>query len=161
MREDSMSSIYSYDELQLQLIDDNKEFNTELSRFMKEKWNLANCGFDYNVVAVFGSQSTGKSTLLNRLFHTNFSVMDEQSRQQTTKGIWLSEARERPMLIMDVEGTDGRERGEEQDFERKSALFSLAISEVLIINMWENMVGLYQGSNMALLKTVLDVNLQL
>jgi hypothetical protein len=27
--------------------------------------------------------------------------------------------------------------------------------------MWENMVGLYQGSNMALLKTVLDVNLQL
>jgi len=28
---------------------------------MKEKWNLANCGFDYNVVAVFGSQSTGKS----------------------------------------------------------------------------------------------------
>jgi hypothetical protein len=126
MREDSMSSIYSYDELQLQLIDDNKEFNTELSRFMKEKWNLANCGFDYNVVAVFGSQSTGKSTLLNRLFHTNFSVMDEQSRQQTTKGIWLSEARERPMLIMDVEGTDGRERGEEQDFERKSALFFIS-----------------------------------
>jgi len=28
---------------------------------MKEKWNLANSGFDYNVVAVFGSQSTGKS----------------------------------------------------------------------------------------------------
>jgi len=159
--EDSMSSVYSIDELQLQLIDDNKEFNNELGRFMKEKWNLANSGFDYNVVAVFGSQSTGKSTLLNRLFHTNFTVMDEQSRQQTTKGIWLSEARERPMLIMDVEGTDGRERGEEQDFERKSALFSLAISEVLIINMWENMVGLYQGANMGLLKTVLDVNLQL
>ncbi|ORX57143.1 root hair defective 3 GTP-binding protein [Piromyces finnis] len=159
--EDSMSSVYSYDELQLQLINDNKEFNTELGRFMKEKWNLAESGFDYNVVAVFGSQSTGKSTLLNRLFHTNFSVMDEQSRQQTTKGIWLSEARERPLLIMDVEGTDGRERGEEQDFERKSALFSLAISEVLIINMWENMVGLYQGANMGLLKTVLDVNLQL
>jgi len=26
----------------------------------------------------------------------------------------LSEARDRPLLIMDVEGTDGRERGEEQ-----------------------------------------------
>jgi len=35
-----------------------------------------------------------------------------------------------PLLIMDVEGTDGRERGEDQDFERKSALFSLACSEV-------------------------------
>ena len=62
---------------------------------------------------------------------------------------------------MDVEGTDGRERGEDQDFERKSALFSLAIAEVLIVNMWEHMVGLYNGANMGLLKTVLEVNLEL
>ena len=41
---------------------------------------------------------------------------------------------------MDVEGTDGRERGEDQDFERKSALFSLASSEILIVNMWEHQV---------------------
>ncbi len=26
-----------------------------------EKWGLASAGFDYNLVAVFGSQSTGKS----------------------------------------------------------------------------------------------------
>lgn len=37
---------------------------------------------------------------------------------------------------MDVEGTDGRERGEDQDFERKSALFSLAGTEVLLVNLW-------------------------
>lgn len=65
------------------------------------------------------------------------------------------------MLVMDVEGTDGRERGEDQDFERKSALFSLASSEVLIINLWEHQVGLYQGANMGLLKTVFEVNLGL
>lgn len=65
------------------------------------------------------------------------------------------------VLVMDVEGTDGRERGEDQDFERKSALFSLASSEVLIINLWETQVGLYQGANMALLKTVFEVNLGL
>ncbi|EHL02391.1 putative protein sey1 [Glarea lozoyensis 74030] len=62
---------------------------------------------------------------------------------------------------MDVEGTDGRERGEDQDFERKSALFALATSEVLIVNIWEHQVGLYQGANMGLLKTVFEVNLQL
>jgi len=79
---------------------------------------------------------------------------------------------------MDVEGTDGRERGEDQvslrnsvpaarnllylqDFERKSALFSMASSEVLIVNMWEHQVGLYQGANMGLLKTVFEVNLTL
>ncbi len=66
-------------------------------------WGLRDAGFDYNLVAVFGSQSTGKSmlslnifstsssthhtgTLLNRLFGTNFDVMDESKRQQTTKG---------------------------------------------------------------------------
>ncbi len=48
-----------------------------------------------------------------------------------------------------------------QDFERKSALFSLASSEVLLINLWEHQVGLYQGANMGLLKTVLEVNLSL
>lgn len=65
------------------------------------------------------------------------------------------------ILVMDVEGTDGRERGEDQDFERKSALFALATSEVLIVNVWEHQVGLYQGANMGLLKTVFEVNLQL
>jgi len=82
------------------------------------------------------------------------------------------------VMVMDVEGTDGRERGEDQvwtdsipklassfnysqDFERKSALFSLASSEVLLINLWEYQVGLYQGANMGLLKTVFEVNLGL
>ena len=121
---------------------------------------------------MFGSQSTGKSTLLNNLFGTEFGVMAEDDRRQTTKGIWLSKnkkgqaqgsgaAMAENILVMDVEGTDGRERGEDQDFERKSALFALATSEILIVNMWETQVGLYQGANMSLLKTVFEVNLQL
>jgi hypothetical protein len=99
--------------------------------------------------------------------------MSETERRQTTKGIWMSknkrEGADGPggqkmadnILVMDVEGTDGRERGEDQDFERKSALFALATSEVLIVNIWEHQVGLYQGANMGLLKTVFEVNLQL
>lgn len=128
------------------------------------------------MVAVFGSQSTGKSTLLNRLFGTSFDVMDESKRQQTTKGIWMCPSAYSSTLVMDVEGTDGRERGEDQDFERKSALFSLASTEVLIVNLWyvtaphprgnklkcrEHQIGLYQGANMGLLKTVFEVNLGL
>ena len=73
----------------------------------------------------------------------------------------MGKAKKNDILVLDVEGTDGRERGEDQDFERKSALFSLAIAEVLIVNMWEHMVGLYNGANMGLLKTVLEVNLEL
>ncbi|KAI9449444.1 protein SEY1 [Lactarius psammicola] len=144
----------------LQVINDQKQFTSSLNDQISA-WSLRDVGFDYNLVAVFGSQSTGKSTLLNRLFGTNFDVMDETKRQQTTKGIWMCRGRDMNVLVMDVEGTDGRERGEDQDFERKSALFSLASSEVLIVNLWEHQVGLYQGANMGLLKTVFEVNLGL
>lgn len=166
---------------------------------------------------MFGSQSTGKSevaqythyelatdmiwnagTLLNRLFGTNFDVMDETQRQQTTKGayalsiVWAllitvllarnldvqserherhghgrgghgwQRARRRPGLSSSVSpGSSLTGTPCFQDFERKSALFSLASSEVLIVNLWEHQVGLYQGANMGLLKTVFEVNLGL
>lgn len=142
-----------------QIITGQKEFR-DVQGYL-QKVGISQNGFNYNVVAVFGSQSTGKSTLLNRLFGTNFATMDTISRQQTTKGIWISRAQESNILVMDVEGTDGRERGDDQDFERKSALFSIATSEVLVINMWETQVGLYNGANMGLLKTVFEVNLQI
>ncbi|KAF3917232.1 hypothetical protein ABW20_dc0110096 [Dactylellina cionopaga] len=157
----------------VQVIDENKEFTQTMPDYLTAT-HILQAGFSYHLISVFGSQSTGKSTLLNHLFNTSFPVMSESRRQQTTKGIWMSLATdpdaspgpEKPhmaknILVMDVEGTDGRERGEDQDFERKSALFALATSEVLIVNIWEHQVGLYQGANMGLLKTVFEVNLQL
>ncbi|KAK8150020.1 Dynamin-like GTPase that mediates homotypic ER fusion [Beauveria asiatica] len=173
----------------VQVIDEDKEFKlvllclpfsifrrrgassafTNITEYLRVT-DVAQAGFNYHLISVFGSQSTGKSTLLNNLFGTEFSVMSETERRQTTKGIWMSknkriESAGKKMadniLVMDVEGTDGRERGEDQDFERKSALFALATSEVLIVNIWEHQVGLYQGANMGLLKTVFEVNLQL
>ncbi|KAL6691089.1 root hair defective 3 GTP-binding protein [Trichoderma pleuroticola] len=152
-----------------QVIDEEKEFNRNLNDYL-QTMHVAEAGFNYHLISVFGSQSTGKSTLLNHLFGTTFSVMSETERRQTTKGIWLSKNKRETsagtqmadnILVMDVEGTDGRERGEDQDFERKSALFALATSEVLLVNIWEHQVGLYQGANMGLLKTVFEVNLQL
>lgn len=158
----------------IQVIDEDKQFNTQLIDYIEKASLNKNIGDKYHIVSVFGSQSTGKSTLLNRLFNTNFDVMDETKRQQTTKGIWMAyspvisstidkkgQDRAENIFVMDVEGTDGRERGEDQDFERKAALFALATSEILIINTWETQIGLYQGANMGLLKTVFEVNLSL
>lgn len=155
----------------IQVVDEDKAFNPNLPTYLQLE-NVIRAGFNYHLISVFGSQSTGKSTLLNHLFGTEFGVMSEQERRQTTKGIWMSKNKKENadggatkmaenILVMDVEGTDGRERGEDQDFERKSALFALATSEVLIVNIWEHQVGLYQGANMGLLKTVFEVNLQL
>jgi hypothetical protein len=88
----------------------------------------------------------------------------------------MCKAQDHPIMVMDVEGTDGRERGEDQvsrccnqaqcerpktkltrlalprlpfhrqDFERKSALFSLASSEVLLVNLWEHQVSVASPS---------------
>eukprot|EP00758_Cryptobia_borreli_P009621 Tbor_TRINITY_DN5495_c1_g4::TRINITY_DN5495_c1_g4_i1::g.24266::m.24266 len=93
-------------------------------------------GLKYHVVGVFGGQSSGKSTLLNHVFGTVFKTMDaEGGRQQTTKGAFLaicspddmesSETphacdvmpKKNPILVVDFEGTDGVERGEDQSFE--------------------------------------------
>ena len=84
-------------------------------------------------------------TLLNRLFGTNFDVMDETRRQQTTKGtwraarfygwnsdngmlgIWMCRGKDTNVMVMDVEGTDGRERGEDQ---ARVVAYCLSISSV-------------------------------
>ncbi|TID31333.1 hypothetical protein CANINC_000044 [Pichia inconspicua] len=161
------------------LIDENKQFATDLDTYVDKSYAVKDAdgdGLNYHIVSVFGSQSTGKSTLLNKLFGTKFDIMDETKRQQTTKGIWFSHANyiastdettsfkknnDRNIYVLDVEGVDGRERADDKDFERKSALFALATSEILIVNIFEHQVGLYQGANMELLKTVMEVNLSL
>ncbi|RKP04790.1 RHD3/Sey1, partial [Thamnocephalis sphaerospora] len=65
------------------------------------------------------------------------------------------------ILVMDVEGVDGQERGEDKLVERRSALFSLAIAEVFVINVYEVVIGLHNGANIELLKTVFEANLRL
>lgn len=63
-----------------------------LSRPMPEFQLSGRCHHS-NVVAVLGSQSSGKSTLLNGVFGTTFDVMNENQRRQTTKGQTRTESR--------------------------------------------------------------------
>ncbi|KAL4386024.1 hypothetical protein GQ457_09G004330 [Hibiscus cannabinus] len=148
-----------------QLIDGDGEFNVVgLDNFMRTT-NFSNCGLSYAVVAVMGPQSSGKSTLLNHLFHTNFREMDAYTgRSQTTKGIWIAHCVgiEPFTIAMDLEGTDGRERGEDDTtFEKQSALFALAIADIVLINMWCHDIGREQAANKPLLKTVFQVMMRL
>lgn len=54
-------------------------------------------------------------TLLNALFSTKFPVMDaSKGRHQTTKGLWLARDHDSSTLILDAEGTDSKERGEDR-----------------------------------------------
>ncbi|CAN1810158.1 Protein ROOT HAIR DEFECTIVE 3 homolog 2 [Linum perenne] len=137
-----------------QLIDGDGVFNVQgLDRFVSTT-KLSDCGLSYAVVAIMGPQSSGKSTLMNHLFHTNFREMDAfRGRGQTTKGIWMAKCVGiEPFTVgMDLEGTDGRERGEDDTtFEKQSALFALAVADIVIINI-----------NKPLLKTVFQVMMRL
>ncbi|CAN1827188.1 Protein ROOT HAIR DEFECTIVE 3 homolog 1 [Linum perenne] len=115
-----------------QLIDGDGEFNVSgIDGFIKEV-KLAECGISYAVVSIMGPQSSGKSTLLNNLFRTNFREMDAfRGRQDDTA------------------------------FEKQSALFALAVSDIVLINMWCHDIGREQAANKPLLKTVFQVMLRL
>ena len=95
-------------------------------------------------------------------FGTKFQEMDALSgRQQTTQGIWMAHSPKisHPLtLILDLEGSDGHERGEDDSsFERQSSLFALAVADVLLVNMWAKDVGRETGAGKPLLKTIFQV----
>lgn len=70
-------------------------------------------GKNYFILGIIGAQSSGKSTLLNHMFRTKFSTLDEtKHRKQTTKGIWIDRDPDSNVLVLDIEGSDSRERWE-------------------------------------------------
>lgn len=144
-----------------QIIDENANVNEGLDQYL-DNIGITKAGLNYHTLSIIGCQSSGKSTLLNALFHTKFATMNESTgRQQTTKGIHAA-FNDQNVLIFDIEGSDSRERGDADAlFERKAALFGLALSEVVMVNMWENDIGRYNASSIPLLRTVFEVNLQL
>ncbi|KAK8629194.1 hypothetical protein V6N13_078046 [Hibiscus sabdariffa] len=130
-----------------QLIDGDGTFNDfGVERFIREI-KLAECVLSYAVVSIMGPQSSGKSTLLNNLFYTNFREMDAfKGRSQTTKGIWMANVKS----IKD-----------DTAFEKQSALFALAVSDIVLIDMWCHDIGREQAANKPLLKTIFQVMMRL
>ncbi|GAB4820674.1 hypothetical protein N2152v2_007720 [Parachlorella kessleri] len=150
----------------LQVVTGDGQFNTDgVEEFVRAN-RVDTSGVRYNIVAITGPQSSGKSTLLNHVFGTSFEEMDAMTgRHQTTRGIWLAMApkvEDPPTLVLDLEGSDGRERGEDDtSFERQSALFALAVADIVLVNMWAKDIGRETGSGKPLLKTIFQVNLKL
>ncbi|KAH8492666.1 hypothetical protein H0E87_022039 [Populus deltoides] len=135
-----------------QLITGDGVFNVKGLENFTRTTNLAQRRLSYAVVAIIGPQSSGKSTLLNQLFRTDFRMMDaKQGRGQTTQGIWIGKGIgiEPFTIAMDVEGSDSSERGQDgTTFEKRSALFALAIADIDI--------GRREAASIPLLKTVFE-----
>ncbi|KAG5223405.1 protein ROOT HAIR DEFECTIVE [Salix suchowensis] len=145
----------------MELIDENGKFNVDGLQDFVTATEFAQSGPSYAIVAIIGSQSSGKSTLMNQIFHTKFKEMDAYNgRSQTTKGIWIAKCSDIDpfTIVMDFEGTDSNQRGEEDAaFERQSTLLALEIADVVLINMWCKDIGLEHAASRPLLKTVFQV----
>ncbi|GJT24314.1 root hair defective 3-like protein [Tanacetum coccineum] len=82
----------------------------------------------------------------------SFNLTSQTCRMsRTTKGIWIARCPsiEPSTIVMDLEGTGGREHGEKQ-----SALFALDVLDIVLINKWCHDIGREQALNRPLLKTV-------
>ncbi|GJQ08552.1 hypothetical protein GpartN1_g343.t1 [Galdieria partita] len=133
---------------------------------------------NYVTLAIIGCQSSGKSTLFNELFETKFPVLDakKNGRQRTTLGIWSTTKKVdqllnkessfeqecgRQLVLLDVEGTDSRERQEPtKSFDLCTTLFCLTVADIVLVNLWFRDVGRHQASSVDLFASVFSTTLK-
>ncbi|KAJ4753508.1 hypothetical protein LUZ62_087913 [Rhynchospora pubera] len=115
-------------------------------------------GTPFGIVSVLGSQSPGKSSMLDSLFGVKFNEDDaSKGRNQNSKGIWLSRCAGPSLLVMDVEPSDAKE--DDLSFEKQTVLFSLALSDLLVVNMSLQEINRDIGGNIQLLRSILEERL--
>lgn len=112
-----------------------------------------------SIISVLGAQASGKSTLLNLLFGTKFSVAARSAvATATTKGIFAATAIDNDrMVALDVEGSDSRERGRDgRLFHGRLASFVTAVSDAIVINIWYHDLGRFDAAGYALMREIFE-----
>jgi Root hair defective 3 GTP-binding protein (RHD3) len=124
------------------------------------------------VVAVLGAQASGKSTLINALYGTSFRVAARVSiGRATTRGIAAVALQPGqagcasgapPLLLLDVEGADARDRGRSGTaFQARATAFVASVADVLLLNLWYHDTGRVDSASYGLLRTVLTTSARL
>lgn len=113
------------------------------------------------VVAVAGPQASGKSTLANALFGTDFPVARSGVvGEATTRGILLSHVPHdhptKDTLVLDVEGADARARGRDaKAFAARCAALVTALADVVLVNMWYHDACRLDSAAYSLIRSIL------
>ena len=85
-------------------------------------------------ISIIGPQSTGKSTLMNFLFNSNFQMSAGRCTQGLYGSIFKTNYKNaNQCLVLDTEGLMSIERNDET-FDRKLTIFAMALSHVMLIN---------------------------
>eukprot|EP00741_Cyanophora_paradoxa_P022517 tig00021464_g21743.t1 len=113
------------------------------------------------LLAVIGSERSGKSTLLNELLGTSFPV------HRQTIGVQAGEVdavcvsatdtavEDRAFVALDC----GASKSE--DLLHKVGMFALAVSDIVVVNMWFHDIGRFRASNHALLCALFQATSQI
>ena len=102
--------------------------------------------------------------MINKLFSTEFEVFQGlRGMDQTTKGVYLCYNRTNKHIVLDLEGTDSKQRSDESrnSFENKSCLFALAVSQILMVNINIQELGRVVGSMSEILLTIFEANFRI
>ena len=104
------------------------------NEFLKEIFELEEFKDEnYYVISILGMQSSGKSTLLNYLFGTDF----ETSAGRCTRGIYSyiikSPRKNQKILLLDTEGLASIDSSDKM-FDQKIALMCFGLSDLVLIN---------------------------
>eukprot|EP00917_Polyrhabdina_sp_WS-2016_P011401 GHVP01025143.1.p1 GENE.GHVP01025143.1~~GHVP01025143.1.p1 ORF type:complete len:333 (-),score=51.35 GHVP01025143.1:536-1534(-) len=118
----------------------------------------------YNVVAILGCLTSGKSTIINEVFGTEFATMNSSDKSRpTTKGICMhivhfeSNCTKKPLVVLDIEGTDFLNGNGDC---KPSTIFCVALADLVIVNLWERDIRNHLSNN-ALLRNILKAKSQL
>jgi len=64
-------------------------------------------------------------------------------------------------MVLDIEGADSSERWDDKSkFEKTTALFGLVLSNLLIVNIWNQEIGRFSACNYEILKLIFELNLR-
>jgi hypothetical protein len=88
-----------------------------------------------HVIAITGSQSTGKSTLLNSVFGFKYPVMDSYNAGKMTCGIDMAISHALKLACLDMEASDSCDE-DNSYIQRVISAFGLTVSNLLIYNIF-------------------------
>lgn len=66
------------------------------------------------------------------------------------------------LLIFDIEGTDSNDRKDQSlKYELTTSMFALAVTHILMVNIWMKDIGRKNASNYGILKVIFEENLKI
>jgi len=151
----------------MELISSTGEMNTNgCEEFCSSVFSNEQQAQDIICISSFGPSKSGKSLLLNRLFSTEFpvskrynSTIQNASTMIAKPTLLSNQISSRPIMVLDSGSKSSLIDSQESSTTARDLIscfmsFSLAISDVLVYNLWATDVGRYEAAGYDILRSI-------